>query len=207
MDVHRIVSGSLNENCYMIAGPAGEALAIDPGGNAEPILTRLQEAELELCGVLITHAHSDHLAGAAELAERSGTPVHMHAADAPLLRRVNFYRHVLHGEAPICVPSIDVDLSPGGSLRFSDLRIGVLHTPGHTPGSVCFEVAGELFTGDTVLADGAGGDDLPESDRETLTASLALLARSFPAGTTVWPGHGEPTSLGEALSTISSTAV
>lgn len=201
--VDQIVTGSLRENCYTVADAGGDALIIDPGDDSERIAAHLTTRELDLLAVLVTHAHHDHIAAAVEVSESMGAPVHLHSADAPVLRRANFYRVLGQSEAPILIPSIDVDLAGREVLRFASMEVGVLHTPGHTPGSVCFSIGDDLFTGDTLFANDIGRTDLPEGDCELLAASLGLLAERYPATTVIRPGHGEPARLGDALTKLS----
>jgi glyoxylase-like metal-dependent hydrolase (beta-lactamase superfamily II) len=126
----------------------------------------------------------------------------LHPGDRDLLRRANFYGTMLMGEEPITIPTVDVELADGMTLQFGSLELRVVHTPGHTPGSVCFEAAGELFTGDTVMAEHLGRTDLPGGDRGVLAESLHMLAERYPPDTRLHPGHGAPTLLGDVLSRL-----
>ncbi len=197
--IDRIVTGSLRTNCYVVADPTGDAVLIDPGDDAERIMEHLAKREYDLLGVLLTHAHDDHLGAAAEIAESLGVRVHMHPADTPLLRRASFYRVILRSEAPIRIPEIDVELADGMRLCFGALEFDVLHTPGHTPGSTCLEIGGAIFTGDTIFAGHVGRTDLPGSERARLIESLRLLARRSRDGATIYPGHGETAPLDDVL--------
>jgi len=197
-EVEVIVTGSLRENCYVV-GRAGEALVVDPGDDGEAIAARLEARGLSVLAILLTHAHHDHVGSAAEIVERTGAPLHMHSADASVLRWASISRVVARSEPPIVTPTVDVDLAGRSALRFGAIDVEVAHTPGHTPGSVCFAIGGELFTGDTVFADHVGRTDLREGDREALEASLGSLADRFPAQTTIRPGHGEPARLGDVI--------
>ena len=199
LDVERVVTGPLEQNCYLVSTDRREAVVVDPGGEPERIEALLGEGGLTLKAIVATHAHADHVAGAAPLAVATSAPFHLHGADAALLARLNFYRAVLHGASAVRVPHIDVDLTDRSHLRLGGIEVRVLRTPGHTPGGVCFEIGGELFTGDTLLAAGPGRTDFPGGDRATLCESIAGLAKHFPADTTVRPGHGGPVELGHAL--------
>ncbi len=198
----RIVDGSLSENCYVMAGPRGEALAIDPGDGSERVAEHLRAQDLNLQAILLTHGHDDHVATVAELAELTGAPVHLHSDDATVLRWASMSRVVIRKEPPFSTPTIDVDLARCTRLRFGALEATVVHTPGHTPGSVCFELGGELFTGDTVFAEHVGRTDLREGNRDALEASLRLLAERYPPQTAIHPGHGEEGRLSEILPRI-----
>jgi glyoxylase-like metal-dependent hydrolase (beta-lactamase superfamily II) len=201
-DVARIVTGRWKENCYVVAGPGGDAIVIDPGGELAQIQAHVVERDLRVHAVLNTHAHYDHLGAVVPVVEQYGAPFHLHPADEDLLRRANFYRRLFLGEESIRIPSVDRELADGEQLSFGSLEVGVVHTPGHTPGSVCFECDGELFTGDTVMAKHLGRTDLPGGDRDLLMASVALIAERYPEGTRLSPGHGEAAELGEVLSRL-----
>jgi hydroxyacylglutathione hydrolase len=201
-DVARIVTGRWRENCYVVSSHDGDAVVIDPGGELAQIQAHVAEGERRVHAVINTHAHYDHLGAVVPAIELYGAPFHLHPADEDLLRRANFYRTLFLGEESIQIPSVDRPLADGARLRFGSLEVGVVHTPGHTPGSVCFECDGELFTGDTVMAKHLGRTDLPGGDREQLLASVALLAERYPAGTVLHPGHGEPAALGDVLSRL-----
>jgi hydroxyacylglutathione hydrolase len=199
MTVHRIVSGSLATNCYLVASEDGDAAIVDPGGGAAEIAARVRDEGLRVRALLATHAHDDHVAATAELADRFDVPFHLHPADGPLLLRANLYRKLVRSEPAMPIPVVDVELPDSGCLHFGALEVEVLHTPGHTAGSVCFEIDGELFTGDTIGAGGLGRTDLPGGDRAQRDESVLALAASYPASTTLRPGHGESVALGVAL--------
>jgi len=201
-DVATIVTGRWKENCYVVSGAGRDAVVIDPGGELERIEAHVAQAKLNVHAVLNTHAHYDHLGAVVGVAERYGAPFHLHPADADLLVRANFYRALFLGEDTIQIPAVDAPLADGARLSFGALEVGVVHTPGHTPGSVCFECEGELFTGDTVMARHLGRTDLPGGDREQLLASVALLAERYEPATALRPGHGEPATLADVLSRL-----
>lgn len=198
IDVHRIVNGSLKENCY-VAARLGDAVVVDPGGGFERIAAHVADRGLRVHAVLCTHGHVDHLADAVPVVEEYGAPFHLHPGDAHLLPRANFYRQFIHGEERIPIPPIDVSLGETRALRFGKLDVDVLHTPGHTPGGVCFRIGGELFTGDTLTACHLGRTDLPRGDRDALEASVAMVADACPADVTIRPGHGDPARLGDVI--------
>lgn len=204
-DLHRVVAGSLKENCYIVAR-GGDAVVIDPGGAVEEIVAHVTDRGWRVRAVLSTHGHADHLAAVVPIVEEYGAPFHMHPADAYLLPRANFYRQFVHGEAKIRIPRIDVSLEGVDSLLFGSLEIGVLHTPGHTPGSVCFRFENELFTGDTLAAGHLGRTDLPGGDRKALEGSLTMLASTCPPDVTIRPGHGEAARAGALLANWASLA-
>jgi hydroxyacylglutathione hydrolase len=198
-DVATIVTGRWRENCYVVCAGT-DAVVVDPGGELEQIEERL--SGLRVHAVLNTHAHYDHLGAVVPVCDAHGCPFRLHPADEDLLKRANFYRTLFLGEDQIQIPTIDGPLAHGERLTFGALELEVVHTPGHTPGSVCFECDGELVTGDTVMARHLGRTDLPGGDREQLLASVAMLAERYPPATRIWPGHGEPAELGEVVARL-----
>lgn len=197
--VRRIVVGTFAANCYLVAHPGGDAVLVDPGDDFGRIAAGVGELGVDVRAVLATHAHHDHVGAAAEAVGEYGAPFHMSPEDRGLLRRANFFRAALERGRPFVLPEVDVELTDGMPLRFGALDVAVVHTPGHTPGGVCFRVGGELFSGDTLLAGGPGRTDLPSADPVALAASLERLAALCDADTRLWPGHGESARLGDAL--------
>lgn len=171
---------------------------IDSGDKAGPIVDYIREASLSLKAILISHAHFDHVEGALEVKEALGSPLYMHAADKKLLSRMNLFRALFDKEKPVLIPEVDFDLSSVSELNFDGLSFGVIHTPGHTQGGVCFRHETGLFTGDTLMRWKFGRTDLPGGDHEALQRSIADLS-GFPGDTMVYPGHGKIFSLREIL--------
>jgi glyoxylase-like metal-dependent hydrolase (beta-lactamase superfamily II) len=186
-------------NCYVVSSVGGDAIAVDPGDDFERIAAHIDAEGVRVRAVIATHAHYDHVGAVAALVQRYEAPFCMHPADEALLPRVNFYRYVLHGDGPVRMPEVDRPLVDGDSLSFGALHVVAIHTPGHTRGSVCLDIGGELFTGDTLLEGKVGRTDLPGGDSEVLAASIARLAGRYPADTVLRPGHGERALLGEVL--------
>ncbi|MBI2763832.1 MAG: MBL fold metallo-hydrolase [Chloroflexi bacterium] len=194
------------EHLSRLVGPAGtnvhlladartnEAIAID---SAIPSLAwindELAERGWTLKLIVTTHGHWDHFGDNAALAEHTGAPIAVHALDAHRLTDPQPLWAPF--EIPPCVPA--VDLAEGDEVRFGDIRLTVLHTPGHTEGSVCLWSAedGLLFSGDTLFAGGWGRVDLPGASPEQMVDSLARLA-TFPDPLRILPGHGRPTTIG-----------
>ncbi len=178
--------GPLRVNCYLVAGSRSpEAVVIDPGDEADAILARAAEAGLQVRAILLTHAHWDHVGAVAEVAEATGAPVLLHAADLPLLEEWS-PRPVVPGRL----------LDQGDEIRVGEVVLSVLHTPGHTPGGLCFRAAGRVFTGDTLFAGSVGRWDFPGGSREELLRSLRDRLLPLPDELLVHPGHGPATTIG-----------
>jgi hydroxyacylglutathione hydrolase len=198
LGIRRIVCEPLEANCYLVSAASGDTAVLDPGGDAEAIVAQIEANGLRPRAVLATHGHYDHVGAAAELVERYRLPFAIHSAEEGSLRRVNFCRVKFHGLARVDVPAIDIDLSERAELSLGDVRLAVVHTPGHSPGSVCLEAAGALFTGDTLMATRPGNTNLADADARELSASVRRLAQRYFASTEIHPGHGRPGRLGDA---------
>lgn len=174
-----------------------KALLIDAGAPPDKVALHLEAEEAELCGILLTHGHFDHILSIDLLRERYSVPVYLHKDDAPMLTDGNLNAYALFFRQDRTWKTADKLLSDGGTLPFGNKTISVLHTPGHTKGSVCYRVDDLLFSGDTLFADGYGRTDLAGGSQEKLTRSLATLF-SLPESLTVYPGHGPAATLEQA---------
>lgn len=189
LEVKTIVTGEWRENCHILHGPSRRAIVIDPGEDFGAIAGYIEAESLAVAAVINTHAHYDHVGSAAEIGARYNAPFHLHAGDHRLLRQANFYRVLFGGKRAITIPNVDVDLAGCPTLAFGEVNIEVMHTPGHTPGSVSFLIGKYLFSGDTILGTRVGRTDLPGGDKAALRASVARLLQ-LPPDTIVYPGHG-----------------
>ena len=167
-------------NCYVIACAATrEAVIIDPGLPAERIVE--QATGLTVKHIVATHGHPGHVAGKDDVKAVTGGLTGIHSADAKQFLR-----------------SADRYLLDGDELEFGEFKIQVMHTPGHTPGSVCFVVANHAFVGDTILAGGIGRQ-MPETDLRRQMMSIGTKLLKLPLTTALYPGHGPATSLEREL--------
>ena len=167
-------------NCYVVADAGSrEAAVIDPGTPAEKIAE--QTRGLTVKHILATHGHPGHVGGKDDLKALVGGETGIHSADAKQFLR-----------------SADHYLIDGDELEFGSFKIQVLHTPGHTPGSVCFVVANHAFVGDTILAGGIG-KQMPETDLRRQMMSIGTKLLRLPPATALYPGHGPATSLEREL--------
>jgi hydroxyacylglutathione hydrolase len=192
--VHRVV-GPLATNLYLVADPRSrEAIAIDTAiPSLDVVAGELAVRGWRLLLIVSTHGHWDHTGDNAAVSAHTGAPIAVHPDDREMLVRPEPLFAPF--EIPPCVPA--VDLAEGGRIRVGSIDLDVLHTPGHTPGSVCL-VAREtatLFAGDTLFPGGWGRVDLPGGDPEAMVASLARLER-LDDGMRVLPGHGGATTIG-----------
>jgi glyoxylase-like metal-dependent hydrolase (beta-lactamase superfamily II) len=190
--------GPLQCNCTILGNEqAGEAIVIDPGDEIGRIHRRLTELGLKLKQILITHAHIDHVGGALKLKRLTGAPILMNESDLPLLKIMEMQAGWLGVATPETAPPDDL-LTDGLSVGLESCPAQVIHTPGHTQGSVClhFVPLNLLVAGDTLFAGSIGRTDLPGGDYGQIINSIESRLLPLPDETRVLPGHGPTTSIG-----------
>jgi hydroxyacylglutathione hydrolase len=191
--------GPLRCNCTILGDEVTrEAIVVDPGDNIPEILSRLQKHGLTLRQIIITHAHIDHVGGAALLKKLTGAPVFLNQRDLGLLGAMEMQAGWLGVPTPQVAPP-DVSADDGMALGLAALPAEVIHTPGHTPGSICLLFPGQnlLLAGDTLFAGSIGRTDLPGGDGRQILRSLRDRLLVLPDTTRVLPGHGRETTIGE----------
>ena len=197
MDIEARVTGFIEENCYFATNPATrQTVVIDPGDDAPQLLARLRELGATVAAYLLTHGHVDHLTALAPLSAACPAPIHLHARHAAWCcsgqnNLPGFYDAPDKPKAPLVL------VKEGDVFDLAGARWSVIETPGHTPGGICWRLEDDhaLFSGDTLFLGTAGRTDLPGGDARALTRSLRKLA-TLPDDLTVYPGHGDPTTLG-----------
>jgi glyoxylase-like metal-dependent hydrolase (beta-lactamase superfamily II) len=197
--IERIPVGALEANCYLIICPqTREALLVDPGAEPERILAAVSASGARVKMVLHTHGHFDHI-GATEAvlaALPEAPPLVAHPADAYLYDADQRALGEMFGyPLPETLATPEMTLADGQTLEVGTLRITVLHTPGHTPGSICLLVGDDCLSGDTLFRRGIGRTDLLGGDEEAIYASIATRLYPLPGETRVYPGHGETTTI------------
>ena len=190
--------GELQANCYFLIQDK-DCVIIDPGDSADFILEEMSRNNLQVKAIIATHGHFDHVMAIGELKMSLNVPVYKTTKDRFLLERVEETAKYLLGHAPVVIPNSDTIDLKGGQFQILNFKFQILETPGHTPGSVCIyiEEEGTLFTGDTLFKDGIGRYDFSYSNKQELYSSIKHLIKEFPEETLVYPGHGDPTTLGE----------
>jgi hydroxyacylglutathione hydrolase len=178
--LRKLVVGLYQANCYILGHPeTKEGLVIDPGGDAIRITQEISRNGLKIKYILLTHGHIDHIGGTAELKRITKAPVFIHPNDAPALNLTP-----------------DGHLSDGEEFTLGTYKISVIHTPGHSPGGVCFYAPGAVFTGDTLFAGSIGRTDFRGGDHNLLIQGV--VRKIFPLGDDlrVYPGHGPASTIG-----------
>lgn len=200
MQIINLFPGSYGSNCYLVED-GGEALIIDPSAAASAILRKLREDGCTPVGILLTHGHFDHVMSVDTL--RQAEPdlkVCIHEADAPMLTEADKNGFSFFFRQDRVWRAADTLLSDGDEIQVGNATFTVIHTPGHSPGSVCYlcEAEGIMLTGDTLFADNIGRCDLWGGSYAAIRQSLKHL-RDYDGGLTILPGHGDSNKLSKAL--------
>jgi glyoxylase-like metal-dependent hydrolase (beta-lactamase superfamily II) len=193
--VHKEV-GPLACNCYVVGDAATrQAIVIDPGGDAEDLLASIADHRLTITAIIATHAHFDHVIAAEQLRALTGAPFYLHDADRPLLSWMQESAKLFLGIDLPPPPEVDTAAEEGSVLWAGSASLSIVHTPGHSPGSIALVGDGSLFSGDTLFAGSVGRTDLPGGDHRALVASVREKLFSLADDLPVYPGHGPRTSL------------
>ncbi len=193
MKLAQLPVGMLATNCYLVADDAGRCAVIDPGSHTEKILKKAEEEGFTIEAILLTHGHFDHVMAAPGIQKATGAKLYIHKNDQPdLAPEVAGHRGYLR--EPYVMPRVDGNLEEGSEVKVGDLTFRVLHTPGHTLGSVCLLCGDLMFSGDTLFAGTCGRCDLAGGSLEQMFASLKKLAL-LEGDYKVLPGHMEASTL------------
>ena len=184
LNMKHLALGAYQTNCYLVWDEASPTcVVIDPGYEPDTVLAEAKKLGKEIAAILLTHGHFDHVGGVKDLAAETGCKVYLNEAELsmpPQMTAGSLYYTNLYGE--------------GDYVEEAGLSFKVLHTPGHTPGSVCLRCENALFSGDTLFWGSCGRTDLPGGSWSTIRTSLKRLA-DLPGDFEVYPGHGDSTTL------------
>lgn len=189
LDICQILLGKMAIFCYRIGDQAsGTCALIDPAFDTRKILNKTQKDGYRVTHVINTHGHSDHTAGNADIISQTGARLYIHQKDADKLSSIlnKSFSRLLGGKGS---PRPDVRLKEGNVIQIGKIRLTVLHTPGHTPGSICLYTPGHLFSGDTLFVGAVGRTDLPGGSSSQLLTSIRKKIYTLPDETRLWPGH------------------
>ncbi|MDR0222184.1 MAG: MBL fold metallo-hydrolase [Oscillospiraceae bacterium] len=193
MKIIKMILGIFETNTYIVGSNAGEAAVIDPAANAETILKGLEKENLRLTDILLTHGHFDHTGAAAALKTATGAKISVHGSDAPMLTDLGKSFASMFPEA-FAPCEEDFRLKDGDTVKIGELGFSVMHTPGHSAGSVMFICERIIFSGDTVFECSAGRTDGWSGDSEAQRRSFDLI-RELKEDFVILPGHGNKTTL------------
>jgi hydroxyacylglutathione hydrolase len=195
--VDRYELGPIGTNCYVVRTERGaaEAVVIDPGADATTLRLEIARMETTVAGILVTHTHYDHIGAVADLAEATGAPVYISELEAPVLAHPDAYYPGMR----IRPWQAETTLAGDETIDLAAISFQTVEVPGHSPGHLAFYADGALFSGDVLFAGSVGRVDLPYGDWNTLVDSIRGLVDRFPPETTVYSGHGPPTTLAAEL--------
>jgi len=194
--IHTLVVGRLQTNCYILESDS-TALVIDPGDEPERILRFLNDIKVKPSRIVATHTHFDHVLGVDEIRATLSIPFLIHRDDLPMLESMQSRVHQFMGLNVPPPPKVDQFLKDLESLTVGRDTVKILHTPGHSPGSISLAGRGYVLTGDALFNQSIGRTDLPGGDLDTLIHSINDRLFSLDDDTIVYPGHGPETSIGD----------
>ena len=193
MEVVGFTVGPVQENAWL-ASNEGRALLIDPGEEADRLQREIEQREVKVEAILITHCHFDHVGAVAAMARATGAPVYCPAGEVHILENINDYVR-WPGFGPFEPYSPEHEVHGGDRLSLAGLDVDVISTPGHSPDHVTYAVENAIFSGDVLFQGSIGRTDLPGADHPTLMRSIATLLATLPPDMHVLPGHMGPTTL------------
>jgi glyoxylase-like metal-dependent hydrolase (beta-lactamase superfamily II) len=195
--VRGVVVGLFQENCYIIGSrQTGEAICVDPGDEVDEIRALAKEMGVKITKIACSHAHLDHIMAVRALKEETGAPFLLHQADIGIMRAMPESALRMLGRVEQPAPNPDAFLADGDDVEITGISLKVLHTPGHTPGSICLYGHGMLFSGDTLFQQSIGRTDLPGGSFPQIMESIVARLMTLPDETIVRPGHMEQTTIG-----------
>jgi glyoxylase-like metal-dependent hydrolase (beta-lactamase superfamily II) len=198
-EIRTVVVGPFVQNVHLVSCPrTREGVLIDPGFEPEKALALVAKAKVKVLEVIATHGHIDHVWGAVPICRALKAPFRMHPADQYWLDALPKQAEMFALEPAPAIPVIDRPLADGEEIRFGDVVLRAIATPGHTPGSVCLhDGAGALFSGDTLFREGIGRTDFPGGSFKEIAKSIRQRLFALPPDTVVHCGHGPTTLVGE----------
>lgn len=196
MKIEKIPAGIYAVNCYvLICEETKKAAIIDPGGDADEILTYIERNHLDLSYILLTHGHGDHIGGVQTIKEKANVPVCIHPGDGSMLKDAN-----KNLSSMMSGPNVEIEadrlLEDGEIIELGNLKIQIIHTPGHTLGGICMKVEDTVFSGDTLFARSIGRTDFEGGSHVEIIHSIKNKLMIFDDETKVFPGHGPMTTIG-----------
>lgn len=194
LNIRTVIVGAYSVNCYIVyCGETGDGIIIDPGDEAKRIKYTVEELGINVKMIVLTHAHSDHIGAVNELKECYGVKVALHIEENAVYSNSTYNLTNVMAQTPI-EDCADILLEEGDAISVGNDKLAVMHTPGHTMGSICLYGDGVLFSGDTLFAGTYGRVDFPTGSEKQLAMSINRLL-NLPDNTAVYPGHYESTSI------------
>lgn len=186
--------GLLAANCYILGcEETKEGVIIDPGGDEEKLISKIEKSGLKIKYIILTHGHFDHIGAVNEIRNKTNALVAIHSLDKEMLEDEK--RSKKNNRRLITIDSYDMDLKDGDLLTIGNLELKIIHTPGHSPGGISIFIDNILFTGDTLFAGSIGRTDFYKGDMEEILSSIKNKLFTLPDDTKVYPGHGPSSTI------------
>ncbi|MBR5496210.1 MAG: MBL fold metallo-hydrolase [Oscillospiraceae bacterium] len=200
MVIRKIEVGPMGVNCYVVSTNSDNAIVFDPGYDTQKILDYINSNNLKVKMIMLTHGHFDHIWELAQFKEKTGAPIYIHKCDADML--FDSYKNVadFFGIGGFKPTKADVLLNGGDVITLDEITCDVIHTPGHSQGSVCYVLDDIIVSGDTLFAGSIGRTDMYGADFNSLLKSLGML-KNLKGDYMVYPGHGPKTTLEREINT------
>jgi hydroxyacylglutathione hydrolase len=196
MVIKQIIAGAYAVNCYILSCKNTKKTAIiDPGGNGKQILAYIQSNQLDVSYIILTHPHGDHIGAIPQIKNQINVPILLHGDDESMLENAHINLSSMMGQSSIALKPERL-LNDGETIELGDLRLNIIHTPGHTPGGICIKVKDVLFTGDTLFANSIGRTDFPGGSYQQIIDSIKKKLLIFDDETKILPGHGPMSTIG-----------
>lgn len=197
MKITRIPAGIYAANCYIINSEnTKDAIVIDPGGDVDEIIKLIEDNNLNVKYIILTHGHGDHIGGVIPLKNKFNIPVVIHEDDKEMLVDGNKNLSALMAMGSL-EPEADILVKDGDIIEFGDIKAEIIHTPGHTLGGISIKIRDNIITGDTLFAGSIGRTDLFGGDYDTLIKSIKTKLMIYPDNVKVYPGHGPSSTIGK----------
>lgn len=198
MQIKTILTGQIQENCYLVWDENNIAMLIDPGDDAWKIKEEIKKQNLQVEKIVLTHGHYDHVGAVNAIKEATGAKVLAFQKEKPLIEDDKMSLGFFIGDR-YTKPQIDFYITEQDTILCGNIQFQVLHTPGHTEGSMCLYTDGVLFTGDTIFQNSVGRCDFPTGNLQKLLDSIQNRIFKFPKNTVIYSGHGNQTTVGEEM--------
>lgn len=196
MEILRLAAGIYAANCYIVYSTSTmEGVIIDPGGDADDIINTIEENDIKVVGIILTHGHADHIGGLNDLKEKYNVDIMIHEDDSEMLKDADIN---LSNAMPMKTVEVKADrlLKDGDKIAIGDKEMLVIHTPGHTKGGICLKIDGNIITGDTIFHGSIGRTDLYGGDFDSIIDSIKSKVLIYDDQVVLYPGHGAPSTIG-----------